>query len=106
MSKCACCSRCGEPIEMPHNEDGLCNECSPYVEVCFCGEEITSLAEFNHHRAGERPCAPRCRACETKFTNPIELDGTTKGLCAVCSQYGPSYPPKKVKVGDFDDIPF
>lgn len=58
MSKCACCGKCGEPIEMPHNFDGLCNECSPYVEVCYCGEKITSLAEFNFHRAGETPCAP------------------------------------------------
>lgn len=59
MSKCACCSGCGEPIQEPHNNDGLCNECSPYIETCYCGEVICSLAEYNYHRAGEWPCAPR-----------------------------------------------
>ena len=59
MSKCACCSRCGEPIQEPHNFDGLCNECSPYVEICFCGEVITSLEDYNFHVAGDRPCMPQ-----------------------------------------------
>ena len=44
MSKCACCGKCGEPIEMPHNEDELCNKCSPYMDneaVCpTCGEDL------------------------------------------------------------------
>ena len=106
MSKCACCSKCGEPIQEPHNGNGLCNRCDPYIEVCYCGEEITSLAEFNHHRAGETPCAAWCRACQDKLTTRLELSGRTNGLCGVCDYYGPCYPPGEVKVVDFDDIPF
>jgi len=59
MSKCACCAKCGEPIQEPHNNNGLCNQCDPVL--CYCGANLLHMTwgEYNYHVAGDRPCMPQ-----------------------------------------------